>query len=194
MSIHSQIRLKKLSNCSKVSHSFQSQQLSVTNKSHNLQWPGVPFHTKHSFPEQALNSIFPSNFKHKVTLNPGFTASIVETLDSPEDKLRLHTADRLPPVSPLTFFGPQGTLVCRDSLYEILFHLSYDPKMRQIGIKYRGPPHSKILVHHTVSEIQYLSLSDVNLCVAAHKCPICEKCFAMKSSLKIHLLTHTKVR
>lgn len=28
--------------------------------------------------------------------------------------------------------------------------------------------------------------------IKAHACPICEKRFAMKSSLKIHLLTHTK--
>jgi len=64
----------------------------------------------------------------------------METLDSPEGEFKLHTADRLPPVSPLTFFRPQGTLVCSDSLYEILLHLSYGPKMLQIGIKDRGPP------------------------------------------------------
>jgi len=140
MSVPSQIRLKELSNSSKVSLSFQSQQLSFNNKSHNLEWPWVPFHMKHNFPEQALNSIFQSNLKHKVTLNPRFWASIMEILDSPEDELTLHTADRLPPVSPLTFFRPQGTLVCRDSLYEILLQLYFGPKMLQIRIKYHGPP------------------------------------------------------
>jgi uncharacterized Zn-finger protein len=34
---------------------------------------------------------------------------------------------------------------------------------------------------------------DIKFILTAHKCNLCDKTFSIKSALKVHLLTHTKV-
>jgi hypothetical protein len=147
---------------------------------------------KHNFPQQAVNSVFLNKLYHKQPEAQSDLESWAMSFD--HGNIGFMWGPSQTPHSRQTSTYVTTYIFSTIRHASLLKHVwnSFASLLWSKDASNIPPPHICLLKSWCI--VWFVSLSDAGLCVAAHKCPICEKCFAMKSSLKIHLLTHTKVR